>query len=235
MSTSTSAVQNGQPSGGSSLLTTFAPVLAATAALAPAVHGLQVRADQQLERSVSRFSFSGSLVGALKGGPLVGVQLMVQNAIETRVRERTQGVSNAVRVAGSSALASVVTSPLLAAFNAVASKQNVWKALRSLSRVQVGCLVLREWCFLGSQAAVNPVSAAMRRNLGDTPAVNHAAAFVSGAVGSLAGHPADTAFTRSQHNLPTLNRRQAMLGAPVKAVAVGLFSVLYPVALKYSK
>lgn len=232
MSTSTSSVQNGQPSGGSSLLTTFAPTLAATGALLPIAYGLDVRAAQQLERAVPRFSLSTSLRSSLKGGPLVGVQLIAQDAIETYVKNHTQGLSNAMRVAGSSAVASVVTSPLLAVFNALFTKQNVLQALRNLSRWQVAYLVGREWCFLGSQAGVGPVRAAMKREWGDTPLVSHTAAFVSGAVGSLAGHPADTAFTRSQNNMTTSTGRQAMRGAPVKAVSVGVFSVVYQWMLK---
>ena len=67
---------------------------------------------------------------------------------------------------------------------------------------------------------------------GDNKAVEYSSAFVSGAIGNLIGHPADTALTLWQKEMKLQSFRQLMRGAPIKAVTLGGFSVCYQLVKK---
>lgn len=106
------------------------------------------------------------------------------------------------------------------------------KSLKSLSAKQTGAILLRETSFLFSLRVSGPLSAAMKQHFGENKAVEFGSAFVSGTIGSLIGHPADTALTLWQKGMKVEKLRHTMRGAPAKALAVGGFSVCYKLVNK---
>jgi hypothetical protein len=65
----------------------------------------------------------------------------------------------------------------------------------------------------------------MKNEFGDNQAVSYTAAFTAGSIGSLSGHPANTALTRWQNNLSIEHPRQLLWGSARKTWAIGLFAV----------
>lgn len=98
---------------------------------------------------------------------------------------------------------------------------------RTLSVKQTLAIVFRETSFLFSLRISSYMTDAMKPYSGDSKAVQYSTAFTSGAIGSVVGHPADTALTIWQKGMKITCLKQTMKGAPIKALTVGCFSVLF--------
>jgi hypothetical protein len=140
----------------------------------------------------------------------------------------------------SSILVGAVSAPALAVFNGLASAKLTGQApleaaadsLKSLRAdpKQPCALVARETSFLFALRVSEPVTNKMKRTFGENRVVEYGSSFATGAIGSLVGHPADTAFTLWQNGMKVEKLTHLMRGAPVKAVTVGLFSIGYKTA-----
>lgn len=232
MASSTSpAAQNGQPSQGLWPLVEpyAAPPLAAAGGIIPAYRHLIAKSYQQCELPVPRMTLlEGLKKGLFKGAPTVGVvigtQMILQNAVERVLAGNTTSLSSTLM---SAALVGMASAPVLAVFNGGTMGYTVLQSLRRFSGKQVLALTVQETGCLGGLSAAGPLADFMRRKVGDNKIVECATAFTSGALGALAGHPANTAVTRWQKGLTLDTFHQPMLGAARRTYGVGMLSVLY--------
>lgn len=187
------------------------------------------KSARQIGAIPPRFSLATSIVDGAKKAPhtavTVGVQLYAQHKLEQYV----DSSSLVAKIATSFATAAAFAAPL-AIFNGITMKMTPMQAYRALNLKQVVALGSRDCGFVCAMSLVDPFKIAMKHRFGETRATDAASAFVAGGVGSLAGNGADVILTRSQRGLTTLFR-QAMLGAPDKAIAVGIFALVYDQAL----
>lgn len=215
------------------------PLFAASAAIVPVFYGFVVKSARQLGNPIPRMSLLESLKGGLKAAPtigaVVGTQMVVQMLVEKAIlkmnrtgNDQKKTVDFTTMLLGSMVVG-IVSAPALAVFNGQTMKQTPQASLKSLSVKQTGAILLRETSFLFSLRVSDPLSNAMNRHLGEGKAVEFGSAFVSGAIGSVIGHPADTALTLWQRKIKIEKLRHLMRGAPAKALAVGGFSVGYKV------
>ena len=127
----------------------------------------------------------------------------------------------------SSAIVGTLSSPVIAIFNGQSMGWN-WKfSLHKFSAKQGFAIACQETAFVGGITFAERLIIVMKQTFGDNVAVEYTGAFIAGAAGSLAGHPANTAFTRWQNGLKMDSFRQWMWGAAKKARAIGFFSVFF--------
>lgn len=230
MSSSTSsATQSGQPSQfnwGSYAL----PPAAAAVAIPFAFKDLMDKSAEQ-RGELPKTTFSAGFKSGMKASPTVGMLISFQDMLQGGVEKKLLGEDAQPTLPtklASSALVGIVSSPVVAVFNGQTLKGGgVVDSLRKFSLRQGLAISFQEAAFVAGLSAAGLVAAPMKERFGDTKAVEYAAAFTSGAFGSLAGHPANTALTRWQSGQSVESARQLMWGSMRKARAIGLFSVLY--------
>lgn len=229
MSSTTSTTPEGQPPGGywPALAPYLVPPAAASAAIVPCFFGFVAKSALQLDQPVPRMSAKEALWKGCKAAPtigtIVGTQLVSQNVLEAAMSHfsgKTGEKSSFEQMVLSSALVGAVSAPALAVFNGQTRGFSARESLRKLSPKQVGAIVTRETSFLFSLRISDALSAHMKNQFGESQAIDFSCAFLSGAVGSVVGHPADTALTRWQENLEVVSLKQATPGDAVKAGAV---------------
>lgn len=230
MSTS-SAAPRGQPSNG--VWSTVAPYVippgSAFVAIIPVFPDLIAKSAQQKGQPIPKMTSVEVLKEGLKAAPtvgfIVGGQMNIQNEVEERLVKR-YGVSNWATTIASSAIVGACSAPILAVFNGQTMKQTVLESLRKLSLKQAAAITMQETAFVAGLSVGDKVAAVMRMYLGDHTAIDYITAYVTGAAGSLAGHPANTALTRWQSGM-RVESHHLMWGAARKARAVGGFAVGY--------
>lgn len=158
-------------------------------------------------------------------GVIVGAQMVAQNIVEKFLAGDSKEESMSLKLA-SSAIVGTVSAPILAVFNGRTMGWKTMESLRKFSAKQALAIALQETAFVGGLSAADQLAALMKEKLGDNKAVEYTAAFTAGALGSLAGHPGNTALTRWQSGM-TITPRQWMWGSLRKARAVGVFAVIY--------
>ncbi|NGX33554.1 MAG: hypothetical protein K1060chlam4_01624 [Candidatus Anoxychlamydiales bacterium] len=139
----------------------------------------------------------------------------------------------------SSGFIGVVSSPFLIAFNDQTLGNSFFKSLRAITLSKVVATSARETGFIASLGFSKPLAKKMKE-YNDTKITEKLAYFISGYVGSIAGHPCDTALTLLQKKIKLssfflpLNKNSitratsAMFrGGNTKAISVGVFSILY--------
>ena len=233
---SSSSVQSGQPAGGvwASMAPYVAPPLAASAAIVPTFYGFAAKSAQQIGKPIPRMSILEALKGGFKAAPtigiIVGTQMVSQATIE-KVFMKYLGSEDKKPSFSFMLISSIVvggiSAPALAVFNGQTLGRTAMQSLKEFPWKQRIAIVSRETSFLFSLRISDPISDAMKRVYGNNKSVEYGSAFISGAMGSIIGHPADTALTRWQNEMKVESFRQSMKGAPMKALAVGGFSVLY--------
>ncbi len=211
--------------------------LAAGAAIVPTYYGFRVKTAQQLGQEIPRMSFREAARGGAGLAPtvasLVGMQMLVQKAAEEKIQELTGREQGFYTTAASSLAVGLVSSPGIAIFNGQAAKQSPLAALRNLSPRQFGAISVQESAFVMGLSAAKHINAVAKEQFGESEAVETGSSFISGALGSLCGHPANTCLTLWQNGQRVLSAGQLMRGASAKAVATGIFSAVYHAASKY--
>lgn len=208
-----------------------APPIAASVAIIPAFRDMIAKSALQKGETNPSVPFRLGLKEGMKASPTVGAIVGSQMVIQRIVENALFGESNKRSVASvveSSAIVGLLSAPFLAVFNGKTMGKTVAESLGQLSVKQGGAIGAQEAAFVGGIALAEPVAAAMKEQFGDNRAVEYTAAFGSGAVASAAGHPANTALTRWQSDMP-MGFRQSFWGVWTKARAVGLFSVIYKI------
>ncbi|OGN53546.1 MAG: hypothetical protein A2Y28_01765 [Chlamydiae bacterium GWC2_50_10] len=219
----------------SSLLPYLTPPVAASLSIVPVFYGFVVKSAQQLGKPLPRMRASEILKAGFKAAPTIGItigtQMVVQGIVENLLMKKSDGQKNEGKELRSMIVSSMivggVSAPPLAVFNGQTMGRTVIQSLRALSIKQTGAIMTRETSFLFSLRVSGPVSSWMKRNFKESRSVEYGSAFLTAAIGSLIGHPADTALTLWQKEMKLKTIRQSLQGAPVRALAVGAFAILY--------
>jgi hypothetical protein len=102
-----------------------------------------------------------------------------------------------------------------------------------LSAKQAKFIAFRELCFMNSLIGSGRIAKEMKSKFGDSKIVEYTSIFFTGAVGSLAGHPADTIVTRLMNSKPVdykwnvKSMNALMQGGLTKACGIGFFCIIY--------
>lgn len=203
----------------------------ASIAIIPAFYGFQVKSDQQLGKPSPKPSYEKTFLGGVKAAPTIGIiintQMFAQETIENLLfNKEKQGNAGFFPMFVSSVFVGALSAHPLAAFNAQTSGKSPLEAVKQLSLKETGAITVREGGFLLSFKINEYIGKQMKNTFGDNQATEYGATFISGAMGSLCGHPADTALTRWQNRMP-VSPKVLVKGALPKAGAVGIFAVCY--------
>lgn len=206
------------------------PPCAASAAIIPVFPDMIAKSAQQKGLPIPSTTFIEGVKKGVKAAPtvgvVVGVQMIIQNTVENAlVRDSNQQSLSSMFV--SSAVVGIGSAPILAVFNGQTIGKGARESLRNFSFKQGFAIAAQETAFVIGLSAADRVAVATRKKFGDNKFVDYTAAFIAGAAGSLAGHPANTALTRWQEGMAVENWRQLTWGAARKARAMGCFAVLY--------
>ncbi len=232
MSSSSTAASNGQPPKGVwfSIAPYAIPPVAAAAAIVLVFRDMIAKSAQQKGQLIPDMTFMAGMKEGVKAAPtvgaIVGTQMVVQSVVEKLLSGASDTQSLFLTLA-SSAIVGTASAPVLAVFNGQTMGWSVRESLQRFSARQGMAIAVQETAFVGGLSVADQLAAVMRKRFGNNKAVDYTAAFVAGAAGSLAGHPANTALTRWQSGMTVENARQLMWGSVRKARAVGVFSVVY--------
>ena len=214
------------------------PPIAAGFAVIPAIPDFGKKSCLQLGKEVEKNTFFEGMRGGLKLAPmagfLVGAQMIMQELFEKTFAKEGEN-SSLQSKAKSSFVVGTFSSPILAMFN---GRTIGWTAKESWARftpLQATAIAFQETLFVGGMSASSEVSKVMKKTLGDYSIIDYGAAFISGAAGSLLGHPANTILTRLQggmevkslFQMKTSSLQGLMRGGAFKARACGIFAVGY--------
>ena len=233
MSSSTSsAASNQQPSPGiwPSLAPYVTPPVAASAAIIPVFRDMVAKSSLQRGHQAPSLTLMEGWKGGMKAAPTVGAIVGAQMVFQNFVEKTLIGDSNAETLSSalaSSAIVGTASAPVLAIFNGQTMGWTVRESLRKFSARQGIAIAVQETAFVGGLSIADKLSIEMKRKFGNNKAVDYTAAFVAGAAGSLAGHPANTALTRWQSGMRVDSLHQLMWGSIRKARAVGGFAAFY--------
>jgi hypothetical protein len=218
------------------------PPVAAGAAIVPVFYGLMAKSDQQLGKPIRQMNLATVFKEGCEAAPVIGGQVFVQNVVEKALQKRlnSEHPPSFNTMLASAIIVSFLSVPPLAVLNGLTTRQKeqtfkqcAMESLKLLSPKQALAIVSRETSFLFSLRISEPIALEMKRRFGEHPAVAYGSAFMSGAVGSVVGHPADTALTLWQKGKKVENLRQLMRGGPIKAATVGSFAICYEEAKKF--
>ncbi|MBS0652510.1 MAG: hypothetical protein JSR39_03175 [Verrucomicrobia bacterium] len=213
----------------------FNPIFAAAGAIVPPYYFFVRKSWEQQGKPVPSMTMREVVMGGVKASPtigtIVGTQMIVQTFVEKALaKARKSGEDQPPgfwAMFGSSAIVGGISAPLLAIFNGQTMGLSPTQSLSALSPKQVAAIVTRETSFLFSLRISDPVSKKMKQIAGDNKAVEYSSAALSGGIGSLIGHPADTALTLWQKGIKVVSLQQLMRGAASKSIGVAGFSVCY--------
>ena len=176
------------------------------------------------------------ILAALKGGvqtapllgAIVGTQMAIQKIIEEHlIKKKENHTPSFLSMMASSMLVGFISTPFYAVFNGKTLGKSSLESIKSLTFKATAAIVTRETSFLFSLRISDPVCEMMKKMVGDNKAVEYSSTFVSGAIGSLVGHPADAALTCWQKERKIENLSLLVKGIKTRAVTIACFSVLY--------
>lgn len=214
------------------------PPIAAGAAIVPTYYGFAIKTAQQLQKPIPSMSVLEALMGGMRLAPtvagLVGTQMVLQNASERKIKQlfgdpQERSVTF-FETTASSFLVGAVSAPGIAIFNGQAANQSPMSSLRNLTLKQAGAISMQETAFVMGMSAGGHLYGLAKEHFGDNDVIKHGSNFITGALGSLCGHPANTALTLWQNGLKVEKAFQLGRGAPAKAIATGVFSMGFQVA-----
>lgn len=178
----------------------FNPIFAAAGAIVPPYYFFVRKSWEQQGKPVPSMTMREVVMGGVKAAPtigtIVGTQMIVQALVEKALaKARKNGDDQPPgfgTMLGSSAFVGGVSAPFLAIFNGQTMGLSPMQSLSALSPRQVAAIVTRETSFLFSLRISDPLSEQMKQIAGDNKAVEYGSAALSGGIGSVIGHPADT-------------------------------------------
>jgi hypothetical protein len=213
------------------------PPVAASLSNLGTIYGFIAKSALQKGEGAPRMTPRSCLLAGIKTSPtigaIVGTQMIAQRVLEKILngeKSTKKSATDFSSILFSTVVIGAVSAPLLAVFNGQTMGWNPMKALRMLSVRQAGAIVSRETGFLCGLRLSDPLAGAMQSHFGEGIVVDYTAAFFSGSVGALAGHPADTMLTLSQRGEKLARWSHLMRGGLYRSVAVGLFGVIYKAA-----
>ena len=224
-----SSVSSGLPNW-SDAVPYVSPPVAAGISIVGAYPGFAKKTALQLERPVPKVNvalFKSAIKAAPSLGAAVGAQMIGQKVVEDLVKSG-DAQANTTEMVTSSALVGGLSAYPLSVFNAQTAGKSLRESVQPPKMRVLGAITGREINFLTSVRLSEPVSKQMREKYGDNIFVDQVSKFGTGVLGSLAGHPGDTAATCWQNNV-SINGglRQLARGSATRAIASGGFSVGY--------
>jgi hypothetical protein len=209
------------------------PPVASSLAILPAFHDLVAKSALQKGEAIPYRNFKDSFKGAFKVAPTVGVivgtQMIFQKFIEKKIVSNNESPTLQSSMV-SSLFVGMASAPILAVFNGQTMGWSIKESLRKFSLKQGIAIALQETAFVTSLSVVDHVTEKVKKQYDNFLGIEYAVAFGTGAFGSMAGHPANTALTRWQNGQKIENLSQLMAGSMRKARAIGIFSVFYKMA-----
>lgn len=191
------------------------------------------KSERQLGNPFSPLTPKEALVRGFKAAPMLGLtvgsQMLLQQKIE-RILVRlfpTHEKSDFSILMSSSAIVAVLASPGLAIINGFTQKHSIMRTLRHLTFKTVGAIAFRETPFVFALRLSDFASGFFKETYGQNKGIECAISFTTGALGSLLGHPADTALTLWQAGMKIQSLSHLMRGCTIRAVGVGGFSIFY--------
>jgi hypothetical protein len=204
------------------------PPVAAAVAIVPVFRDLIAKSAQQKGLPVPSMTSVECMKEGIKAAPTVGAIVGVQMALQHMVEQALVGESKSLwSTVKSSAIVGTASAPVLAVFNGQTMGWTVAESLRKFSPRQGIAIACQETAFVGGLSAADRLAVVMRKKFGNNKVVDYTAAFIAGVLGSLVGHPGNTALTLWQSGLKVENPRQLMWGSARKARAIGVFSLGY--------
>lgn len=203
------------------------PPLSATISIIPWFPGFIKKSALQLGRKPPPIFRMHNLWQGSKAAPTIGGIVGVQMIAESFFRKTLFKEESSRSAFASALLVGSISAPLLAIFNGKTMGMTTKESLHALSRAQGGAIVLRETSFIASFPLSSILAKTLKEYAGDHAATQHIAAFASGFLGSLVGHPADTALTLWQQGMRIQKPTHLLRGALSKSIAVGGFAMTY--------
>lgn len=204
--------------------------LAASTAAVPLFKEVAAKSALQRGLGIPMMTALDRLKGGLKVAPTVGVIVGVQMGLNKIVEDKLLNKSQKDTVAGkmvSSSIVGLASAPMLAVLNGQSMGRSPLESLRNFKPKLAGAIAVQETTFVLGLSSADLLSSKMKKLFGDNAITDYSASFIAGSLGSLAGHPANTALTRWQSGLTIDNPKQLLWGSARKARAVGIFSVIY--------
>jgi hypothetical protein len=206
------------------------PPIAAAIAIIPLYGDLVKKSALQLETKAPKLLMNERIMGGLRLSPtvglIVGAQMVLQTQVEKQIFPYTKA-DNLTSLLQSSFIVGLASAPILAVFNGQTMGLSVRESLKRFSIKQASAITLQETAFVCGITAAEKAAKLTEPYFGKSKTNDYLAAFLSGALGSLAGHPANAYLTRQQNHLKILNFKQVVQGSLIKARAIGIFSVGY--------
>ncbi len=201
------------------------PPSAAGIAVIPVFYGFELKSAKQLSLPSPKFSLVSGFKAAPTVGAIFGTQMIAQKAMEKLLMEGKSADFNSILL--SSIFVGAVSAPALAVFNGQTIKKRGIESLRALSAKQSGAIITREISFLFSIRISRYASDSMHHCFEPGKHIEYGSTFVTGAIGSFIGHPADTALTLWQKRIKISSINTLLKGAGIKSVTIGSFACLY--------
>ncbi len=222
------------------------PPVAASVAIIPCFYGAIVKTAQQAEEPVPRIALrklnakiphitlreltKRSFKASPTVGCVIGTQVVVQGLVEKVLKkspsDEDSNLNNFSHMLISSVIVGAASIPGIAAYNGQTMGRHVIDSLKMLSRWEAMAILTRQVSLVFSLRITEPLNIHMKELTGDKMTL-YGSATISGMIGSIIGHPADTALTRWQKNLKIKNLRQLMNGAVSRTIAGGAFAACY--------
>lgn len=207
---------------------------AAAAAIVPNFRPFAIKSALQTGVPIPRMTMIEAVKSGAKAAPTigatVGAELIVDHGVKAMLPESVSEHAAKFMAAG---VAGFLASPLYAAFTAQTRNLHPWAAMRATTKEQALATTIRETLFLASIGVAEPLARGMRAHIVDHEAMDYAAMFISGAAGSIIGHPADTYLTRiTDGKVMNWSSRAMMRGSFAKAYGTGRFLLCYEMAKK---
>lgn len=210
----------------------WSPPLSASIAIVPVFRDMMVKTALQRGEAVPSATMKERVWEGLKATPatarLVGAQMLAKPFVEKHLVG--DAAPNFYSDLQCSAVIGFCSSPFVTIFNGRTMKWTARESLRRLTVKQMFAISLQETAFVFGLSAGEKLAMVLKRSFGEYQAIDYTAAVISGAVGSLAGHPANTAVIRWLDGKTLDNPSQLMLGWKQRTRAVALLSVIYKVA-----
>lgn len=209
---------------------------AAAGSILPVYPDLEAKSLQQLgEHNIPPINFKNWAKEGLKLAPVVGFIIAAQMEANQKVDNFWKSkffdptLLNVLTTIGSPAVVGFGFSPFLTIFNGKTMKMTAMQSLQMLfgraGLKMCMAIALQETAFVAGIAAGKQI-----KKLSDNNAITYPATFAAGYIGSLAGHPFNTAVTRWLKKKPVEFSNQLWWGAARKARAIGCFALLYKIA-----
>ncbi len=208
------------------------PPIAASTAIIPVFYGYIAKSSLQLGNPIPKMTITNIVKQSFRASPniggIVGTQIVAHQFLEhtfLKIDGKDHKPGPGFTLITSLSVGAISIYPL-AIFNGLTIGHSFKKSIYSMSLKQSAAILTRETSFLFSLSISDRVSNELESKF-PIPRIHHVSNFVSGAFGSMLGHPADTALTLWQKGFKVISVQQLFRGFYVKAGASGGFVLLF--------